>query len=874
MFRKMFLVLFCIPMVVCAGVNVSGTIKEIKIEGLNFSEVPVEKVNVKFFGTSLTAETNANGQFTLENVPACSLAGIKMTKAGYKTTYTPILGVGENDVSDVTCFIFTTEMYSTRIQGGSAPGHTPGKGDIVGVVTDTKGGCLAGAAVQAAYLDTEESAGTIKYFTVTFSPGSSDNTSVNGFFAIYNVEPGRPVVIKGIKSGTFFSSCIAEVYPDCLTLTQVMEVSKTIDVSGVVFTEADDEEDPLQGVDITLPGLSISAVSNQDGAFLLRGLPIKSLAVLKVVKTGYMDIYLYGYIDDSQDDEEDEEADIEVFMVSNEMVEGLENEVGEAQQADKGAILIDSEIKGVEIRLYNDEGVRISPISAYYDEEDGSFNPALTATVPDGSCLIMNIDSGYYYLTGYKQGFEFPVLWIPVFAGGLTVNELETNTPVGRLYKMNYHEGQLPSVEISNDAQDVPMFRFNFGLDPNEENIILNSITFTLKGTGNPGTALVNTKLYYDSDHNGIFETEAGTGFFSDGKLIFSGLDTPIGFGFNQNWLVVYNFNGTAISEETFGVDLLRNTDVVATGAESGLDITCNGDEIVGNLMTILPSPAKPYNISPANGAIDVPIKCFLQASDFSGAGGDFHISTHWQVREYSERYDNAVVDIQTEPLTSFTLSNYLINGKTYYWRVRYQNNKGVWSQWSDETWFTIITTASSPEQPVNRSPANGAIDVSLCPLLQASDFINSGQDSQGYSAAHWQITLIPGDFTAPVFDSGRREYPVCAIEIPAGVLVRDTTYWWHVRYQDGNGAWSPWSEPTCFTTEAVEVGDINGSGVVDISDVILCLRMAVGLPVTINTVVYEPEYPEWVIHRANINSEAGIDISDVILILRKSIGL
>lgn len=55
--------------------------------------------------------------------------------------------------------------------------------------------------------------------------------------------------------------------------------------------------------------------------------------------------------------------------------------------------------------------------------------------------------------------------------------------------------------------------------------------------------------------------------------------------------------------------------------------------------------------------------------------------------------------------------------------------------------------------------------------------------------------------------------------------------------------------------------GDINKDGGVDISDVILCLRMAIGLdPVNLTI--------------SDMNSDSLIDISDVILILRKAIGL
>lgn len=54
--------------------------------------------------------------------------------------------------------------------------------------------------------------------------------------------------------------------------------------------------------------------------------------------------------------------------------------------------------------------------------------------------------------------------------------------------------------------------------------------------------------------------------------------------------------------------------------------------------------------------------------------------------------------------------------------------------------------------------------------------------------------------------------------------------------------------------------GDINNDGTVDISDVILCLRIAIGL--------------NQLNQKADMNNDNIVDISDVILILRVSIGI
>ncbi|HOL35088.1 MAG TPA: right-handed parallel beta-helix repeat-containing protein [bacterium] len=59
----------------------------------------------------------------------------------------------------------------------------------------------------------------------------------------------------------------------------------------------------------------------------------------------------------------------------------------------------------------------------------------------------------------------------------------------------------------------------------------------------------------------------------------------------------------------------------------------------------------------------------------------------------------------------------------------------------------------------------------------------------------------------------------------------------------------------------AQQKGDISNDGEVDISDVILCLRMAISID--------EPN-----VEVADINDDGVVDISDVILILRKSVGL
>lgn len=73
-----------------------------------------------------------------------------------------------------------------------------------------------------------------------------------------------------------------------------------------------------------------------------------------------------------------------------------------------------------------------------------------------------------------------------------------------------------------------------------------------------------------------------------------------------------------------------------------------------------------------------------------------------------------------------------------------------------------------------------------------------------------------------------------------------------------------------------IKKGDISADGIIDISDVILCLRMAINLPVEIRGTVYDSPYPQQLINRAKLadDGEPEVNISDVIKVLRKAIGL
>lgn len=70
-----------------------------------------------------------------------------------------------------------------------------------------------------------------------------------------------------------------------------------------------------------------------------------------------------------------------------------------------------------------------------------------------------------------------------------------------------------------------------------------------------------------------------------------------------------------------------------------------------------------------------------------------------------------------------------------------------------------------------------------------------------------------------------------------------------------------------------IQKADINRNSDIDIFDVILCLRMAINLDITVDGTQYQFPYNDWLVFIANINNNEIIDIFDVISILRIVIG-
>ena len=235
----------------------------------------------------------------------------------------------------------------------------------------------------------------------------------------------------------------------------------------------------------------------------------------------------------------------------------------------------------------------------------------------------------------------------------------------------------------------------------------------------------------------------------------------------------------------------------------------------VGTSLTTVKgyAPDQPENYSPTDGATEISPDQRLWGTGFYDCEGNGHFASQWQVTSSAGEYGSPLFDsgIDLNNKTQIAMPVGLVDyGMKYYWRVRYQDDMGLWSAWSNETSFTIVGNRA-PSSPQNLSPAHQATGVETTLVLQASDFSDSDAtayvaltDSQ--AASQWQIRTSTGGYDSPKWNKVVTG-AATSVAVPGEAdLLAGTPYYWHVRYQDSLGNWSGYSAETLFTTKGVAV--------------------------------------------------------------------
>ncbi|MBI4835325.1 MAG: PKD domain-containing protein [Planctomycetes bacterium] len=141
---------------------------------------------------------------------------------------------------------------------------------------------------------------------------------------------------------------------------------------------------------------------------------------------------------------------------------------------------------------------------------------------------------------------------------------------------------------------NLTMLQLKISVTTGTENATISAVKVTPSGTANDNTDIAAVRLVLDANDNGISDTGdtilVSSTFATDNTAITMTLGSPrtIAIAGSENWLVVYNLNGSASTGETFSSQVSANADVTILGALSTRAITPSGAPVAGGAKTIV----------------------------------------------------------------------------------------------------------------------------------------------------------------------------------------------------------------------------------------------------------------------------------------------
>ena len=186
--------------------------------------------------------------------------------------------------------------------------------------------------------------------------------------------------------------------------------------------------------------------------------------------------------------------------------------------------------------------------------------------------------------------------------------------------------------------------------------------------------------------------------------------------------------------------------------------------------------PTTPTLVNPSNGATGLSLVPTLQASTFSDPdSGDTHANSQWQVDNSSSfaspEWDSG--QSYSAGIQVVVPAGKLSSSTTYYWRVRYKDNRGLWSNWSSSRYFT--TAEPLPSKTINPNPADGATDQ---PATVTVSWSNGG------GASSYNVYF--GTDSTP--DAGESKGNQTGLTYNPGTLQYNTTYYWRIDAKNTQG--------------------------------------------------------------------------------------
>jgi hypothetical protein len=226
--------------------------------------------------------------------------------------------------------------------------------------------------------------------------------------------------------------------------------------------------------------------------------------------------------------------------------------------------------------------------------------------------------------------------------------------------------------------------------------------------------------------------------------------------------------------------------------------------------------PEQPALSLPEDASTDVTLTPMLVTESFYDPDeGDAHSATTWQISNEPD-FSNLLFDETSSTyLTERAVPLLLLEeGATYYWRVKFYDDYGGESVWSDAYSFAtaVSTDNNPPDQAELSSPQDNSIDIITTPTLETDGF-SDPDEGDSHALTRWQMSS-QADFSVIVFEQPSSTDLTSIVVSDESKLSYGETYHWRVKFYDNHGAESVWSEPYTFTTtEAPKSGKAGVSG-------------------------------------------------------------
>lgn len=287
--------------------------------------------------------------------------------------------------------------------------------------------------------------------------------------------------------------------------------------------------------------------------------------------------------------------------------------------------------------------------------------------------------------------------------------------------------------------------------------------------------------------------------FTSSERSKLSGIAAGAQVNVKPDWNAAGGDTAEILNKPTIGTaigDLVRLVDVSGAPGLPAID----GSQLTG-VATELPPVERPHNLAPANGATNLSVdkaNVGLSVSPFYSLYGKDHAATQWQLST-SAGFGAIAYDQTVGAVTSHTVpGSSLAIDETYYWRARFQDEDGKWSEWTEVTWFSTADIYVST--PSITSPPNNDTDVGETPTFASSAY-NVVNGPENHISTDWEVRLAADD--SLIWSSSADTSNKTSITMPSGELVASTQYKVRVRYHDANYGSSAWSSYVTFTTTA-----------------------------------------------------------------------